>query len=434
MSDDAEQLYMPHIPREMRSRILADLSGLSGLSAQMASYHWPLWARDSQLPPPEPWNIWLLMAGRGFGKTRTGAEWVRSRVESGRAGRIALIARTAADARDVMIEGDSGLLSVCPPWRRPRFESTKRRLTWPNGAFALTFSSHEPDQLRGPQFDSAWCDELASWDHARETWDNLSFGLRLGDRPQCVVTTTPKPMDVLRDLLAREDVKITRGSSYENSAFLASAFIEGIRRRYEGSRTGRQEIYAELLEEAEGALWRREWIDSARVADAPPLARVFVAIDPAMTSRPESAETGIVVAGRDDDGDGYILADGSGRMSPDRWARRALELFERFRADRVIGEVNNGGDLVRHTLRIAAEDGALPYRAVHASRGKYARAEPVAALYEQGRVHHVGTFPQLEDQMCSWEPTSRQSPDRADALVWALTELMVETKGVRIWV
>ena len=422
------------LPLSARRRALAGLMGARGDVAERALYQWPLWARDNQLPPRGEWSVWLLMAGRGFGKTRTGAEWVRWQVESRRAGRIALVARTPADVRDVMIEGDSGLLSVCPPWNRPKYEPSKRRLTWRSGAFALAFSGHEPDQLRGPQFDAAWCDELASWQYPRQTWDNLAFGLRLGKNPQCVVTTTPKPIEILRELLAREDVRVTRGSTYENRAFLASGFLDQIERRYEGSSTGRQEIYAEMLDEAEGALWRRDWIESARRRAAPDLRKVVVAIDPAVTAGAGSDETGIIVAGRDDNGRAYVLDDGSGRMSPDGWARRAMSLFRERRADRIIAEVNNGGDLVRHTLKVAADGAPVPFKQVRASRGKYARAEPVAALYERGKVHHVGAFPQLEDQMCAWEPESGVSPDRADALVWAITELLINRSELKLWV
>ena len=422
------------LPLSARRRALAGLMGASGDVAERAIYQWPLWARDNQLPPRGEWAVWLLMAGRGFGKTRTGAEWVRRQAESGRAGRIALVARTPADVRDVMIEGDSGLLSVCPPWNRPKYEPSKRRLTWGNGAFALAFSGHEPDQLRGPQFDAAWCDELASWQYPRQTWDNLMFGLRLGRNPQCVVTTTPKPIEILRELLEREDVRVTRGSTYENSAFLAAGFLDQIERRYEGSRTGRQEIFAEMLDEAEGALWRRDWIESARTRTAPDLRRIVVAIDPAVTSNANSDETGIIAAGRDERGHAHVLADASGRMSPDGWARRAIALYRERRADRIIAEVNNGGDLARHTLKIAADGAPVPFKQVFASRGKYARAEPVAALYEQGKVHHVGAFPQLEDQMCAWEPGSDVSPDRADALVWAITELLITGSRLKLWV
>ena len=266
-------------------------------------YDWPLWARDEQLPPDDlpgdPWHIWLLLAGRGFGKTRVGAEWVRARAESGRSRRIALIARTPHEAETVMVNGESGILAVCPPWNRPNWEPTKRRLTWPNGATAFVFSSYEPDQLRGPQFDAAWCDELASWQYPQLTWDNLAFGLRLGPSPKCVVTTTPKPIDIVRELAKRKDVILTTGSSYDNSRNLPTGYIQAIRRRYEGTTAGQQEIHAQLLKEADGALWKREWIDDHRIESLPDdIYRTTVAIDPAVTYNPRrSDETGIIVAG-----------------------------------------------------------------------------------------------------------------------------------------
>ena len=420
------------LPQPMRRRILAGMTDLRGRAAEAALHLWPLWARDNQIAPPGDWSVWLLMAGRGFGKTRTGAEWVRDRVESGASGRVALVARTPADVRDVMIEGDSGLLSVCPPSNRPRYEPSKRRLTWPNGAFALAYSSHEPDQLRGQQFNTAWCDELASWEYPRETWNNLAFGLRVGMSPQCVVTTTPRPIELLRELMDRDDVHVTRGSTYENRQFLAPTFIRQIERLYQGTDTGRQEIFAELLEEAEGALWRRDWI--SRAETVPDLNRIIVAIDPAMSSRPDSDETGIIVAGADEDLRGYVLEDGSGRMSPDEWARRAIDLYDRHSASRIIGERNNGGDLVGTVLKTASGGHTLPIRLVTASVGKYARAEPVAALYQQGRVLHAGSFPQLEDQLCTWEPGSSTSPDRMDALVWALSDLITDRRITKIWI
>ncbi len=398
------------------------------------AYRWVKRGARKQRAPEGGWAVWLLMAGRGFGKTRAGAEWVRGRVSSGVGRRVALVARTPDDLRNVMVEGVSGLLRVSPPWFRPKYEPSKRKLTWPNGATALGFSSHEPDRLRGPQFDTAWCDELASWKNARETWDNLQFGLRLGESPRCVVTTTPKPIGLLRELRDREDVMVTRGSTYENRANLASDYIEQIRRRYEGTRTGRQEIYAELLDESEAALWKRDWIEAARVREAPELARVVVAVDPAVSSRGSSSETGIVVAGTDEDGHAYILEDASGQMSPDGWARRAIGMLDKYGADRIIGEANNGGDLVEHTVRTAYEDRFVPYKSVHASRGKYVRAEPVSALYEQGKVHHVGGLDALEDQMCIWSPGSDGSSDRLDALVWAVTELLLNRTGVWLWV
>ena len=397
-------------------------------------YRWRELGSEKQKAPEGDWGVWLLMAGRGFGKTRAGAEWVRERVSRGVGGRIALVAPTPDDARNVMVEGVSGLLRVSPPWFMPVYEPSKRKLTWPNGAVAFGFSSYEPDRLRGPQFDTAWCDELASWKYARETWDNLQFGLRLGDDPRCAVTTTPKPIGLLRELKDREDVMVTTGSTYENEKNLPGDYIERIRRRYEGTRTGRQEIYAELLDESESALWRRDWIEAARVREAPELSRVVVAVDPAVSSRSGSSETGIVVAGADDDGHAYVLEDASGRMSPDGWARRAIGMLDRYGADRIIGESNNGGDLVEHTVRTAYEDRVVPYRSVRASRGKYARAEPVSALYEQGKVHHVGGLDALEDQMCVWSPGSDGSADRLDALVWAVTELLLNRAKVSLWV
>ena len=409
-----------HMSRSVRTRL---------------DYRWPLVARHNQTPPDGLWTAWILLAGRGFGKTRTGAEWVRAQVESGRAGRIALVARTPAEIRDTMIQGQSGLLNICPSWYMPEYESTKRKLTWPNGATAFLFSSYEPDQLRGPQFDAAWCDELASWKYPKDTWDNLAFALRLGPDPRCVVTTTPKPIALLRELVARPDVHVTRGTTYDNEDNLAPSFYSQIRSRYEGTRTGRQEIYADLLDQDEDALWQRQWIDDSRIKRAPDsLSRVVVAIDPAVSSNARSNETGIVVAGIDSDKRCYVLADGSGRMSPNSWAGRAIALYEQHRAGEIIGETNNGGDLVREVLRTASEGRTLPFRAVNASRGKYARAEPIAALYEQGKVHHVGMFTELEDQMCTWTPhgPADTSPDRMDALVWALTHL-INRRETRIW-
>ncbi len=397
-------------------------------------YRWNERANKRQLAPDGSWAIWLLMAGRGFGKTRAGAEWVRERITMSGSRRIALVAPTPDDVRNVMVEGVSGLIQVFPPWSRPVYEPSKRKLTWPNGAVAFGFSSHEPDRLRGPQFDTAWCDELASWKRTRETWDNLQFGLRLGADPRCAVTTTPKPIRLLRELKDREDVLVMTGSTYENSANLSSGYIEHIRKRYEGTRTGRQEIYAELLDESEAALWKREWIEAARVREAPELVRIVVAVDPAVSSRSSSDETGIVVAGSDLDRHVYVLEDASGQMSPDGWARRAIAMLDKYGADRIVGESNNGGDLVEHTIRTAYEGRVIPYKSVRASRRKYARAEPVSVLYERGKAHHVGGLPALEDQMCTWTPSSDGSPDRMDALVWAVSELLSNKTGLWLWV
>jgi phage terminase large subunit-like protein len=393
-----------------------------------ARYRWTLQARPNQLPPPGSWRTWLVLAGRGFGKTRTGGEWIRSQAESGQCARLALVAPTAADARDVMVEGESGILAIAPPWNRPRYEPSKRRLTWPNGAIATLYSADEPERLRGPQHDGAWCDELGSWRYA-EAWDMLMFGLRLGTDPRCVVTTTPKPKKLLLDLLKAESTETTRGSTYENRANLAQAFLEQIVAKYEGSRLGRQELHAEVLEDVEGALWQRQQLDDLRVATAPELVRVVVAVDPAVTSGEDSDETGIVVAGLGVDGHGYVLRDRSGRFSPDAWMRRAVATFHEAQADRLVAETNNGGDLVETVLRTV--DRSIPFTKVHASRNKQTRAEPVAALYEQGRVHHVGSLPELEDQLCGWVPGDK-SPDRLDACVWALTFLMLGQGEVRV--
>jgi predicted phage terminase large subunit-like protein len=364
------------------------------------------------------------MAGRGFGKTRTGAEWIRSQAESGRYGRMALVAATAADIRSVVVEGESGILAISPPWCRPVYQPSKRRLVWPNGAQAETFSADEPDRLRGPQHDGAWGDEIAAWTYP-DAWDQLMFGLRLGTDPRVVATTTPRPVKLVRELLAAPTTVVSRGSTYDNASNLAPAFIDSIITKYEGTRLGRQELNAELLDDIPGALWTRAKIDELRKDAAPELVRVVVAIDPAVTSGDSSDETGIVVCGKGVDGHGYVLADLTCRMTPDGWARRAVDAYDRYRADRIIGEVNNGGDLVAHTIRTVRQ--SISFTAVHATRGKRTRAEPISARYEQGTMHHIGSLPELEDQMVSYTPDGYDgSPDHVDALVWGMTELFPE--------
>lgn len=387
-------------------------------------YDWATtYARPNQLEPAGKWNTWLLLAGRGFGKTRTAAEWIRSRVERGKARRIALLGRTSSEVRDVMIEGESGLLAVCPPWNKPIYEPSKRRLTWPDGSIATTFTADEPDQLRGPQFDTAWADELASFKHL-EAWDNLRFGLRLGKRPRVIVSTTPRPTQIIRDLVADESTHVTRGSTYDNKGNLAEDFLKRIVAKYESTRLGQQELHAEILDDTIGALWKQSLIDEHRVKVAPYMRRVVVAIDPSTTSNEDSDECGMVIAGLGDDGHGYIIEDISELLSPDGWARKAVKAYHKHKADRIVAEANNGGDLVEVTIR--AVDRNVSYKKVHASRGKAVRAEPVSALYEQGRIHHVGMHAKLESQMCTWVPgISTKSPDRMDALVWAITELML---------
>lgn len=394
-------------------------------------YNWVEQARPEQLPPADDdWIVWLLLAGRGFGKTRTGAETVRALIEANKVRHVALIGPTAADVRSVMVEGESGLLSTFPPGDdSPVYEPSNHRILWSNGAVAMCYSADEPQRLRGPQHDFAWCDELAAWRYP-EAWDMLMFGLRLGDRPRVVVTTTPKPIRLIRDLAAAPTTRLTRGSTFANAHNLAPSFLTAIVGKYEGTRLGRQELHAELLEQADGALWSRAAIEAARIPDGaePRMRRTVIAIDPAVTTGDHADETGIVVAGIGTDGLAYVLRDVSGRFSPNEWAQRAVNLFREMEADRIVAEINNGGEMIELTLRTIAPN--IAFKAVSASKAKQARAEPVAALYEQGKVRHVGGLPALEDQMCNWEPGSgASSPDRIDALVWALTELMLEPRN-----
>jgi predicted phage terminase large subunit-like protein len=412
---------------------------LRSLAAQLASTladgGWRARARTEQLAPPGDWYIWLLLAGRGFGKTLAGAGWVHELVQSGQYGRIALVAPTAADARDVMVEGVSGILETAPNWARPTYEPSKRRLTWPNGATAATFSSEESERLRGPNHDAAWADELGAWNDPQATWDQLQFTLRTGGDPRVTVTTTPKPLPLLRSLVAREgkDVVITRGSTFANAANLAPGFLEAIKARFGGTRLGRQEIEAEILSDTPGALWTLAQLDRDRVTEAPKvLRRVVVAIDPAVSNHEGSDETGIIVAGIGADGHAYVLEDLSGRYAPTEWAAKAIAAYRKHEADRIVIEKNQGGLMAEGTIR--ALDGNVPIKAVHASRGKVTRAEPISALYEQHRVHHVGGFSTLEDQLTAFtsdfdRARAGYSPDRLDALVWAISELIPQSSG-----
>lgn len=414
------------------------LSALEPSERREWRWDWAIWGRDSQKPPPDDWHTWLIMAGRGFGKTRAGAEWVNAVAEREPDARIALVAANLAEARAVMVEGESGLLAIGAPWRRPVFEPSLRRLNWPNGAQALLYSAGEPDSLRGPQHSHAWCDEIAKWDNtggrAMASWDNLMMGLRLGEVPRTVATTTPRAVPLLVRLLAESaegDVAVTRGSTFDNEANLPARFLRAMRRTYGRSLLGRQELDGELLEDVEGALWTRAMIEQCREAEAPELARIVVGVDPPASSGGDAC--GIVVAGRAEDGTAHVLADASvEKASPERWARAVARAAGAWRADRVVAEANQGGAMVASVLRAA--ELALPLKLVHASRGKTARAEPVAALYETGRVRHAGIFPALEDEMCglisggAYQGPGR-SPDRADALVWALSELMLERRA-----
>jgi phage terminase large subunit-like protein len=402
-------------------------------------YLFEFWAMPHQLPPEGDWRAWVIMGGRGAGKTRAGAEWVRSVVEgarpldNGRCGRVALVGETIEQVREVMIFGDSGILACSPADRRPDWEATRKRLVWPNGAIATVHSAHDPEGLRGPQFDAAWVDEMAKWKKSQETWDMLQFALRLGDRPQVCVTTTPRNVDVLKSLLKSPSTVLTHAATEANRAHLAASFLEEVHARYRGTRLGRQELDGVLLADAEGALWTSAMLESARVREVPKLDRIVVAVDPATTSGAAADECGIVVAGVQSSGPpqdwrAYVLADCTVKgMGPSGWARAAIAAMERFGADRLVAEVNQGGQMVLEVIRQV--DPLVPYKGVHASRGKVARAEPVAALYEQGRVRHVCGMDTLEDQMCRMTQRGYEgggSPDRVDALVWALHELMIE--------
>lgn len=384
---------------------------------------WERTARPNQLPPRGDWRGWLIMAGRGYGKTRVGAEWTRQSVRDFPL--VNIIGATADDARDIMIEGESGILAICPPHERPEYLPSKRRLEWPNGARTLIFTADEPERLRGKQHMRLWADEIGAWRHP-EAFEQAMMGLRLGSDPRWVGTTTPKATALIRSLVNDPTVHVTRGSTYENRANLAPAFLAQIVTKYEGTRLGRQELDGELLEDVPGALWQRAMFDERR--SPPGLVRVVVGVDPAVSSGEQSDETGIVVAGLGTDGMIYVLDDRSGRYTPDGWARAAIAALVEHGADRIVAEANQGGQMVAAVLQTV--NPYVPLTLVHASRGKLTRAEPVASLYEQGRAWHVRPFSQLEDQMCEWTPTSGRSPDRMDALVWAVTNLI---EGVEQW-
>lgn len=398
------------------------LSRLTEQEAAYLNFHWPFWARSNQLAPPGDWAVWLMLAGRGFGKTRSAAEWARHIVDSGKGKRGALVGQTASAVRDVIIEGESGLMSVFPPWQRPQYEPSKRRITFHNGTIATTYSADAPELLRGPQHDWAWCDELAAWKRAKAAWDNLMLGLRLGTNPQVCVSTTPKPLKLLMELARSDRTVITKGTTYDNLENLAQNFKEQVLGRYEGTTLGRQELYAELLDELPGAAWKRSTIDAGRIDKEPTLDRKIVSVDPATTSNDDSDETGIVVAGKADRR-GYLLADLSMRAAPLAWAKRVVSAYYEWDANEIIAESNQGGDMVKTTIHTVNPD--VPVRLIHASKGKSARAEPVSAKYEQGLVHHVGIFGELEDQMCNWQP-GEKSPDRLDAMVHAFTDLLLK--------
>lgn len=458
-----DAMALAALPPQHRERLIRSLSRAELNALQ---YSWEFWSRPEQREPDGEWRTWLLLAGRGGGKTRTAAETVRKKVKEGKARRIALVGRTVADVREVMIEGSSGILAVSPPSERPHYEPSKRRLTWPNGAIGTTYSADVPDLLRGPEHDFAWADELAAWANP-EAWSNLEFGLRIGD-PRVIVSTTPRPTTIIRQIIADATTRVTRWSTYANRANLAGAWLAKTLTKYEGTRLGRQELHADVLSDAPGALWKLDQIDQLRirwpsVVDkttglfrlATPLEIiqilklrvVVIAVDPAVTSGEDANETGIIVAGLGEDGHGYVLEDLSGQWTPGEWGAKVVDAYIRWDANRVVAEVNQGGDLVESNvltaLRDAREAGkkgtdGLKVTKVHAAKGKRTRAEPIAALDEQKKIHHVGVYAKLEDQMTTWEPDlvtglgpkkkilHSDSPDRVDARVWAFTDLMID--------
>lgn len=427
--------WLASAPAAIREEFLSNL-GEGGLCA--LPFLFEFWALPHQLPPEGDWRAWVILGGRGAGKTRAGAEWVRSMVEggmpldTGRARRVALIGETFDQVRDVMIFGDSGILTCSPPDRKPVWKAGERKLIWPNGAEAQAFSAHDPEGLRGPQFDAAWVDELAKWKKGQETWDMLQFALRLGEHPQVCVTTTPRNVEVLKRLLESPSTVQTHAATEANRANLAASFLEEVQARYAGTRLGRQELEGVLLADAEGALWSSEALQATQVRSLPGFDRIVVGLDPSVSGGAKADACGIVVVGAQlkgppQDWRAVVLADctveGAG---PSGWARAAIAAMDEYGAERLVAEVNQGGKLVEEVLRQV--DPLVPYKAVHASRGKVARAEPVAALYEQGRVRHVKGLSALEEQMCQMTARGFEgqgSPDRVDALVWALHELMI---------
>ncbi|MEM7505511.1 MAG: terminase family protein [Pseudomonadota bacterium] len=427
--------WLASLREDERQEFLGDLSE-NALAAM--PWLWELWANPlHQLAPAGDWQVWVIMGGRGAGKTRAGAEWVRTRVEGstplarGAAHRVALLGETIEQVRDVMVEGESGLLAVTPPDRRPDFKRSLNKVIWPNGAEASVLSAANPEALRGPQFDCAWSDELAKWKTCREAWDMLQFCLRLGDDPRQIVTTTPRDNPVLDEIMAHPDTVVTKGATSANLANLAPNFLKTLESKYGGTALGRQELEGEIVRETKGALWTRGMIEDARVGEAPKMDRIVVAVDPQVSSGANADECGIMVVGavlgeERRNWRAYLLADRSFQpQSVTDWAEQAADAYAEFGADRLVAEVNQGGNMVEEVLR--SIDANISYRPVRARLGKRLRAEPVAALYEQGRVHHVGAFAKLEDQMVHF--TGRggggKSPDRLDALVWAITDLII---------
>jgi phage terminase large subunit-like protein len=424
------------------------LGSLTRSDVQTLLDSWSVRGRAWQVFPglldcAEPWRLrpkWLLLGGRGAGKTRAGAEWVRGLVAGHpdaartRLRRIALVGETFADARDVMVEGPAGILAAHSRRERPAWSPSLRKLTWPNGAVAHVFSAEDPDALRGPQFEAAWADELAKWRHAEAAWDMLQFGLRLGAHPRQLITTTPRPIPLIQRLASDPRVAVSRARTQDNAENLAPAFLETVLAAYGGTRLGRQELDGEIIADRPDALWSRELIESCRASAHPPLVRIVVAVDPAASSTRRADACGLVAAGRDASGTIHVLADETASgLAPEAWAARAIALYHRLEADCLVVETNQGGEMALAVLREV--DASVPVRSVRAMRGKFLRAEPVSVLYARSRVRHIGVFPALEDELCDFGPTglsSGRSPDRLDALVWAVTELTAERAAPRV--
>jgi phage terminase large subunit-like protein len=397
-------------------------------------YCWPLWARPlgrlptgeytGQVEPPVDFVTWLVLAGRGFGKSRLATEWVRGKAEKFPGCRIAMMGRTAGEARKVLGFGDSGLMNVCPPWFRPSWSVVDQCFHFPNGSMAFLYSAEEPDSTRGLQHHFAVADELAAWRRAAEAWSNLMMGLRLGAHPRVVVTTTPRPLELLRELRKRPSTVVTRGATFDNAANLPRSFLEEMQGQFGGSSLGQQELLGELLDQAPGALWQRSWLDKHRVPKAPALIRIAVGVDPSASDGEEHDEAGIVVVGLGDNGHCYVLEDASILASPDQWARRVARAYQDNDADFVVEETVRGGAMASSVIKLV--DPKIPIRTRGGNRGKRSRAEPIAALYEMGKVHHVGTFRELEDELCSFTASSPKSPNRLDSLVYAVASLALE--------
>lgn len=389
-------------------------------------------ARPKQLFPSGDWRTWLLLSGRGFGKSFVGSNFVIKQAQTQQYP-IALVGANAADVRDYMVElGESSIIKQAPKWFLPEYQPSKRRLVFPNGVTAVTYSAEDPDQLRGFNGNAAWIDELAKFKYPQEVWDNLNFALRLGNNPRICITTTPRPIKLIKELWTDPTVVKTVGSTAENRNNLASSFVEYVYAKYTGTRLGRQELEGEILTDVPGTLWSYSNLDQYRVSKAPELKQIVVAIDPAVTAKEDSNETGILVVGIDEKNEGYVLDDLSGVYHPNEWATIAIKLHESWKANYIVAEVNQGGDLVLNNIQQVAKAQNLLHitvKAVRATRGKYTRAEPVASLYEQGKIHHVGNFPFLEDQMCTWLP-GESSPDRLDALVWGFTQLLINNISI----